>query len=219
MSFESNYRITPTFRQIKEWVDDGRIGKVISAYTILRSGLPTQVWPGVQGRTWWLDASRTPGGGWIDHSIYHLDFLRWLLGDEVARVGGEVANLKHTDIAPLEDYGLAQLTFQGGCKATVEVTWTGAAGAGLNRIDLVGTEGQIIWDPTVSGKVALSGRTDPPGWLLTSAPTRAASALGHLAETLAADGQTAGTVDDACTNLAVCETFYRAAREGRAVDL
>jgi predicted dehydrogenase len=215
MSFESNYRITTAFRQIKEWVDDGRIGQVISAYTVLRSGLPTQEWPGVQGRTWWLDPARTPGGGWIDHSIYHVDFLRWLLDDEVARVGGEVANLKHRDIAPLEDYGLAQLAFRGGARATVEVTWTGAAGAGLNRIDIVGTEGQIVWDPTISGKTALSGKTDPPGWLLTSAPARASSALSHLAESLAQGGQTAGTVDDACANLAVCEAFYKAAREGR----
>ncbi|HEY3080829.1 MAG TPA: Gfo/Idh/MocA family oxidoreductase [Chloroflexota bacterium] len=219
MSFESNYRITPTFRQIKEWVDGGRIGKVISAYTVLRSGLPTQQWPGVPGRTWWLDPTKTPGGGWIDHSIYHVDFLRWLLNDEVARVGGDVANLKHEDIAPLEDYGLAQLTFRGGARATVEVTWTGASGAGLNRIDVVGTEGQIVWDPTVSGKTALSGKTDPSGWLLTSTPARAASALAHLAETLAGRGQTAGTVDDACANLAVCEAFYRAAREGRATNL
>jgi predicted dehydrogenase len=89
MSFESNYRVTPTFRLIKEWVDAGRIGRVLSAYTVLRSGLPTQEWPGVPARTWWLDASKTPGGGWIDHSIYHVDFLRWLLGDEVARVGAD----------------------------------------------------------------------------------------------------------------------------------
>jgi predicted dehydrogenase len=219
MSFESNYRVTPTFRLIKEWVDAGRIGRVLSAYTVLRSGLPTQEWPGVQARTWWLDASKTPGGGWIDHSIYHVDFLRWLLGDEVARVGGEVANLKHRDIAPLEDYGLAQLAFRGGARATVEVTWTGVSGAGLNRIDLVGTEGQIVWDPTVSGKLALSGKSDPGGWLLTALPGRPASALGHLAEALAQDRPTEGTIDDACANLSVCEAFYRAARDGRAVAL
>ena len=219
MSFESGYRINPTFKQIKEWVDAGRIGKVVSAYTVLRSGLPTQEWPGVQARTWWLDAAKSPGGGWIDHSIYHVDFLRWLLGDEVARVGGEVANLKHADIAPLEDYGSAQLTFRGGAKATVEVTWTGTPGAGLNRIDIVGTEGQIIWDPSVSGKVAIVGKGDLPGWVLISAPPRAAASGAHMAEVLAAGGETAGTVEDARANLAVCEAFYRGAREGKVVEL
>jgi predicted dehydrogenase len=217
MSFESGYRINPTFKQIKEWVDAGRIGKVVSAYTVLRSGLPTQEWPGVQGRTWWLDATKSPGGGWIDHSIYHVDFLRWLLDDEVAQVGGEVANLRHTDIAPLEDYGSAQLTFRGGAKATVEVTWTGTPGAGLNRIDIVGTEGQIIWDPSVSGKVAIVGKGDLPGWVLVNAPARSAATAGHLAEVLAGGGDTAGTIDDARANLAVCETFYRAAQRHSAL--
>ena len=219
MSFESGYRINPTFKQIKEWVDVGRIGRVVSAYTVLRSGLPTQEWPGVQGRTWWLDPTKSPGGGWIDHSIYHVDFLRWLLADEVASVGGEVANLKHKDIAPLEDYGSAQLTFRGGAKATIEVTWTGTPGAGLNRIDIVGTEGQIIWDPSVSGKVAVVGKGDLPGWVLVNAPARSAASGGHMAEAIAADTQTAGTVDDARANLAVCEAFYRAAREAKAVQL
>jgi predicted dehydrogenase len=219
MSFESGYRIGPTFRQIKEWVDGGRIGTVLSAYTVLRSGLPTQEWPGVPARTWWLDPSKTPGGGWIDHSIYHVDFLRWLLGDEVARVGGEVANLKHQDIAPLEDYGSAQLTFRGGAKATVEVTWTGTPGAGLNRIDIVGTAGQIVWDPSVSGKIALVGQGDLPGWVLVGAPQRPAGSGAHLAEALSAGAETAGTVDDARANLAVCEAFYRGAREGKVVEL
>src|SRR5688572_26708543 len=202
MSFESGYRISPTFKQIKEWVDAGRIGTVVSAYTVLRSGLPTQEWPGVHGRTWWLDPAKSPGGGWIDHSIYHVDFLRWLLRDEVASVGGEVANLKHKEISPLEDYGSAQLTFRGGAKATVEVTWTGSPGAGLNRIDIVGTEGQIIWDPSVSGKVAVVGKGDLPGWVLVNAPQRQAGSAAHMAEMLAAGTETAGTVDDARANLA-----------------
>jgi predicted dehydrogenase len=217
-SGESGYRITGTFQQIKRWVDEGRIGRVISAYTVLRSPLPTQPWPGEQGRTWWLDPTKSPGGGWIDHAIYHVDFLRWLLGDEVERIGGEVANLKYPDVAPLEDFGVATLRFRGGAVAIVEVTWTGQPGAGLNQIHLVGTEGQIVWDPALSGKVALLGRSDPGGWLLTGGAARDSNIGEHMFDAI--EGKAlAATAEDARTNLAVCEAFYRAARDGRAVTL
>ena len=61
------------------------------------------------------------------------------------------------------------------------------SGGGSARPDagpLVGTAGQIVWDPSVSGKIALVGKGDLPGWVLVGAPQRPAGSGAHLAEAL-----------------------------------
>jgi predicted dehydrogenase len=220
-SFESAWRINPIYQQIKAWVDAGRIGRVISAYTLLRAPLPP--WPGERGRTWWLDATQAPAGGWLDHAIYHIDFLRWLLNDEIATVSGEFANLIDPSL-PFEDYGAALLRFQGGTQAIMEVTWTGVTDS-LAQVHIVGTAGQIVYDQSLTGKLAITGQTDPPGWLLT-VPPRPPSAAGnlgspatHLAAVLAEGGRPVAGIDDAVRNLTAGLAVYEAARQGRRLPL
>ncbi len=217
ISLESGYRVNPTFTTIRGWVDQGRIGRLVTAATVLRSSLPTQPWPGERGRTWWLDAAKTPGGGWIDHSIYHIDFLRWILRSEIVSVSGDAGNVIHSDIAPLEDYGIANLVFANGAHASVEVTWTGQPGASVHRIELIGTEGTLIWDPSVSGRILIAGKNEPAGWLATPIPQPTGTASGYL-KALQTDALPA-SIDDAIANLAACEAFYRAARTGSTVRL
>jgi len=222
VSFESYWRISPIYRRIQEWVSEGRIGSIVSAYTMLRSPLPTQVWPGEHGTTWWLDASKAPGGGWLDHAIYHIDYLRWLLRDEVSRVSGEVANLKFPDL-PFEDYGASNLTFKGGARAICEVTWSAPKSGGMSQVHLTGTEGQIVYDPSISGKLAVSGKFaaegGPTGWLLSNPPSGPSSYLENLAAALQDGTELPAGVDDAVTNLKVSLAFYEAARSGKSIHL
>jgi predicted dehydrogenase len=222
MSWESCWRLTPVYRQMQSWIAEGRIGPVISALAVMRAPLPTTPWPGERGPTWWLDAAKAPGGGWLDHAIYHVDFLRWLLNDDVARVGGEVANLKYPDL-PFEDYGAANLTFAGGSRAISEVTWTGPAAGALSQVQITGRDGQIVYDPSIIGKLALAGRFadagGPGGWLMGAAPGGTVSVLDHLAAAVQGGTPTIAAVDDAVTNLRVALAFYDAARTGQTITL
>lgn len=222
MSWESCWRLNPVYQKIQSYVAEGRIGPVVSALTVLRAPLPTTPWPGEQGPTWWLDAAKAPGGGWLDHASYHLDFLRWLLNDDVARVSGEVANLKYPDL-PFEDYGAANFTFAGGPRAISEVTWTGPAGGTLSQVQITGQDGQIVYDQSITGKLALAGRFadagGPGGWLQGAAPSGHGSVLAHLSAAVQNGTPTAASVDDAVTNLRVALAFYEAARAGRTVTL
>jgi len=217
MSYESLYRLNNRHKMIKEWIEAGRIGRPISAVYILRSSLPTQVWPGVQGHTWWLDPARSPGGGWIDHSIYQIDVFRWLFGSEVATVSGPVGNLVHRDLAAsLEDFGLSTLTFAGGQVASLEVTWTGAPGSFLNTTHVVGSEGAIMLEPMTPGRATVSGHFKPfTGWSSVSLPEPGADPVAAIAVALRDGGDLPAGVDDACRNLDVCLTFYEAARAGQ----
>lgn len=218
MSWESTHRLDGSYRQLKTWIDDGRIGQPISGLHVMRSTLPTQEWPGVEGRTWWLDPAHVPGGGWLDHSIYTIDTFRWLFGSEVNSAGGVVSTLAHQGLPPgLEDFGLAALTFGGAQVASVEVTWTAAPGAFLNTTHVVGTEGAIVLDGHLPGRAHVSGHTAPfSGWSTVALPENAGSPLDHLVAAIREGTALPAGVDDACRNLDACLTFYEAAREGGA---
>lgn len=216
MSWESHYRLTRPYRQLKEWIDAGRIGELISGAFTMRSSLPTQEWPGVNGQTWWLDPAHVPGGGWLDHSIYAIDLFRWLFGSDVATVGGVTSTLVHRDLAlELEDFGLSTLTFDGGQVASVEVTWTGAPGAFLSEAHVVGSEGAFGIDSRQPGRATVSGHFDPfTGWSTVGLSEGDDSPVGSMVAALRDGGSLPAGVADACRNLDVCLTFYEAARAG-----
>jgi len=205
----------------------GRLGKPITAYTCLRAPIPRQWWPGRFGDTWWLDPKKSPGGGWIDHAIYHIDTLRWLFGSEVARISGLVDNVMDKSLAPgMEDFGVANVVFERGQIAVIEVTWTAKVGGSYNAFQVVGTEGQAVYDQTTSGKLAAVGNFALPGWFQIDAGPQNYSLLDHMIECLENDRPTIASVVDARANLEACLAFYEAclafyeaARSGRAVSL
>jgi predicted dehydrogenase len=187
----------------------------------MRASLPTQVWPGVEGRTWWLDPAYAPGGGWLDHSIYAIDTFRWLFGSEVGATGGVAATLVHHELPPeLEDYGMSTLTFDGGQAASIEVTWTAAPGAFISMTHLVGTEGAVTLDSRVPGHATLSGRFEPfQGWTTAILPERDDNPVGRLVQALQGGEPLPAGVQDASRNLDVCLTFYDAARAGKTLPV
>ncbi|MGH2370277.1 MAG: Gfo/Idh/MocA family protein, partial [Chloroflexota bacterium] len=230
-SFDAIYRLSPQGRLYKQWIGEGRIGTPISATVIQRASLSgaSMDWPGRRNdHTWWRDPRKVPGGGWIDHAIYQVDFLRWLLNDEVARVTGMAKTLSHPELPKeLEDFGVGLFEFRKGAVATIEVTWTAPAGGGLSQTQIVGTDGQIVFDPTLSGKLAVSGKFDGPlgsgasGWTMVSPPGRRGGGgpVEHLLESLESGQPLAATLDDSRATLAACLAFYEAARSGQTVSL
>jgi predicted dehydrogenase len=225
--FESYNRIGAQNRGIKRWLSEGRIGRPISATLIQRAGLggASQDWPGRRNdNTWWRTPSMVPGGGWLDHAIYQIDALRFLFDDEVVRIGGVAKTLAHPELqAPLEDFGVALVEFRKGLVATIEVTWTAPASGGLSQTQIVGTEGQIVYDPTVTGRVSVSGKFESPagsGWVTFPPPWRGGGQpLDHVLDVVEGKAKPAATVDDARANVAVCLAFYEAARSGKTITL
>lgn len=218
---ESLVRLSASTRRYKQWIEEGRIGRPSAALTVLSGTLPNQDWPGrIVEKTWWMDPAQVPGGGWIDHAIYHVDQLRYLLGAEVERISGEIGNLRYPELE-LEDHGVATLRFKNGVIATLTVTWSAPPGGGLHLFHLLGTEGQIAEDNTFTGKLAVTGQFPPfSGWTLSSKPTYGGTTvIEHVAECLAEDGTPAAGIEDALRNLAVCLAFYEAARSRTVVTV
>ena len=213
---ESRPRLAGQHQRIKRWVDEGAFGRILSASASLWAGLPNR-WPGDPDPGWWADPQRVPGGGWIDHAIYDIDHLRWLLGEEVARVAGVAATLKHRNL-PVEDYGAALLTFAGGAVANLEVTWTAPPGGGRRTLNIVGTDGALVYEGQ-SGRLSVTGRlSETGGWEDVEPGPWDSEGIDHLVAAVRGEEAPIATVDDAWRNLAACLAFYAAAATGSAVS-
>lgn len=212
---ESRVRVAAHSQQLRTWVREGHFGQPLTANFAMWTGLP-QGWSGDAQPGWFADRDRAPGGGWIDHSIYHIDLLRWLFDARVTSVSGTLGNLKYPDL-PVEDYGTAVLTFDNGLVATIEDTWTAPSGGFRQQMSLVGTDAAIVQD-SLSGRLSLSGSLQPfGGWVQLPSPSGFATGVDDILAVVRGESEPFATVDDAWDNLAACRAFYEAASTGTAV--
>jgi predicted dehydrogenase len=212
---EARSRSAEQNQLLHDWVAGGRIGRVTSATFQLVGGLP-KGWPDAPNDGgWWVDPERAPGGGWIDHSLYQIDRMRWLLGEEVTEISGRVANLLHPELR-VEDYGHAILRFDGGSVTTIEDTWSGPPGGWRISTTILGTEGAIALD-TSTGLVSVTeAKGARPGWQHFTSPPDHTVGLDAILDTVSGE-KVLATVEDAWENLAVATAFYQAAAAGTVV--
>lgn len=217
MPGESRSRASEQNQLIFSTVRGGDIGEIVHASFSL-SGLLPQQWPGVDGPGWWGDPARTVGGGWIDHAIYQIDRIRWLLDDEPAEILGRVANLKYPDLR-VEDYGHALLRFSRGVTVSIEDTWAAPAEGWRISTSIVGTEGSLHIDTSTGEFAVLSQRNGERRWRRSAAPSDFSEGVGPMLEAIAGNGAQLSSVLDARANLKTCLAFYESARSGRAVSI
>jgi UDP-N-acetyl-2-amino-2-deoxyglucuronate dehydrogenase len=130
-------RCKPDIRRMKQWIDDGVLGKVLMADARVKWYRPLEYYSGSKWRgTLALDG----GGALINHAVHTVDLLLWMLGD-VVEVQASTANLLHKIEA--EDTALALLKFASGASALLEAT-TAAFPGYPRRLEITGTEGTAI---------------------------------------------------------------------------
>jgi predicted dehydrogenase len=247
--FEAHTRFQPHGRTFARLIREGAIGTPLSATLVGRFAVDGARldWPGQPNpNAWWMDPSKSPGGGWIDHAIYLVDWLEWALGDRVVRASGVTKTLVHHDLHPeKEDFGVALLEFSRGAVATVEVTWSSPRDHYLMAWQVTGTEGDLVWDGTISPGMSIRakhGTAEAAKWHPLAAdgadtasmvpstsgfdlpvearrPAMATSCLDHLLDCLATGSKPIATLADSVHTLRACNAFYQAARTGRVVDV
>jgi predicted dehydrogenase len=132
------YRFHPGLRQVRRWLEDGALGRVVSARVHWGEDLST--WhPGEDWRRSYA-ARADLGGGAVRTLCHPFDYLRWLLGEVesvTAVTSSEALGLDVEDLAHLT------LRFASGLLATVTLDylqWPRAHG-----LEVVGTRGRISW--------------------------------------------------------------------------
>ena len=210
---ESRSRMTEQNQRLFELVRSGSLGEIRSANFVLCGVLP-KAWHDSDSHGWWVEADRAPGGAWIDHAIYQIDRLRWLLGAEPIEVVGCTANLRYPHLA-VEDYGHAIFTFSDGVVATMEDTWTGAEGAWRITTTLNGTAGSLSID-TIDPRISiLSAEAEAgPSWRRLDVLDDDSDLIQPLVDRIRGQHNALGTVRDAWRNLAAARAFYDAAATG-----
>jgi UDP-N-acetyl-2-amino-2-deoxyglucuronate dehydrogenase len=130
-------RMKPHIRQLKSWLDQGLLGKVLFVDARVKWYRPPEYYANSRWRgTLALDG----GGALINQGVHTVDLLLWLLGD-VVRVQARTTTLLHKIEA--EDTAAAILEFSSGALGILHST-TAAYPGYPRRVEISGTEGTVI---------------------------------------------------------------------------
>ena len=130
-------RFKPDIRRLKQWIDDGAIGKPL----LIDARVKWYRSPGYYSESKWRGTLALDGGGaLINQAVHTLDLLLWLFGD-VVRVQARTATVMHAIQG--EDTAIALLEFASGALGTVVAT-TAAFPGYPRRVEATGTQGTLI---------------------------------------------------------------------------
>jgi UDP-N-acetyl-2-amino-2-deoxyglucuronate dehydrogenase len=186
-------RMKPHICQLKNWLDQGLLGKVLFVDARVKWYRPPEYYANSRWRgTLALDG----GGALINQGVHTVDLLLWLLGD-VLRVQARTATQFHKIEA--EDTAAAILEFASGALGIFHAT-TAAYPGYPRRVEISGSEGTVILEH--DRIIAANLRNTPP-----------------TVESYARDenqSASSAAVSDFRGHQAVLEDFLQAIRDNRA---
>lgn len=200
---DNNFRVAEALRQ--GWLGQPILGEV--RFKWFRSQDYFHHGTGWRG-TWAMD-----GGGSLANQGSHLiDLLLWFMGEPV-RVYGETAIMNHQ--IETEDLGMALLNFKSGAKGAIVGTTTFPASPYFSA-EVHGTQGGVLIDAVLEGKMRVFGEG------LEEKLNSIANPLHNVVEDMvsALEEGTPLRVDgrEGRRTVALLETVYASARQGRAVE-
>jgi predicted dehydrogenase len=106
-------RSSPAVMALKDAIAAGALGRIRA----VRATNPGQ-YPGL----WFGDKRQAGGGAAMDHTVHAADAIRWLLGDEFARVQAELGSFIYG--LDVEDCGVLTCDLAGGGFASIDCSWS-----------------------------------------------------------------------------------------------
>jgi len=152
-------RYHPYFLKVKELIDKGEIGEIISI-----RGRMSHDWGGIEkgptgSRGWFAVKELSGGGTLLDNGCHYFDLLRYLVG-EIKEVFAYTASF--TKDKDVEDNAVALCKFESGAIGQVEASWTDRRGWDSELL-VYGTVGVIeCIDYIASGELKLYSRSRNP---------------------------------------------------------
>ena len=106
-------RGSPAVMALKEAIAAGALGRIRA----VRATNPGQ-YPG----RWFGDQRLAGGGAAMDHTVHAADAIRWLMGDEFARVHAELGSFIYG--LEVEDCGVLTCDLAGGAFVSIDCSWS-----------------------------------------------------------------------------------------------
>lgn len=211
------FRFHPTLQQVKTWVEQGEIGRPVSARVTWGEYLP--------GWHPWEDyrqgyAARADLGGGVVLTLTHpLDYLRWLLG-EVGSVWGFTGHVGDLEM-DVEDLAEIGMRFLNGTIASVHLDYLQRPPS--HSFFITGTQGMIEWSNATGAARLFRASTDSWESCLTpSAFDRNdmfLSEIRHFLEVITGRAQPVCTLNDGVQAVRLALAVRQASEEEKVVKL
>lgn len=124
-------------QHIKELIDSGRLGRIISARSYLSWCRNDSYYEGAEWKGTW---NQEGGGVLIDQAIHSIDRVQYLVGSQVQWIEGNISNRNHPRVE-VEDTAEALIGFENGCMYHLYATNCYAYDAPI-EIEIVGEMGR-----------------------------------------------------------------------------
>jgi len=135
-----NQRTNPCYAKLKEWIDEGVIGRLQRVSWIMTNWFRPEIY--FQSSSWRATWAGDGGGVLMNQCPHNLDILQWLVGMP-ERIRGFCSFGKYHDL-DVEDEATAYMEFPNGVTG-VFVASTGEA-PGRNQLEIVGDLGTLRTD-------------------------------------------------------------------------
>lgn len=204
-------RFFPEYVQMKQAIDEGKLGRVGVAHAKRIGSHPGNL------RPWFYDADKS-GGVIADLMIHDIDFLRWAVG-EVKSVYG--LNQRVNDI----DYALVTLLFENGAVANLEAFW-GYQGPFQTAVEIAGSKGIIRSDSQKSSSLQIcKAPSDSEDRRFAEVPQSPGFSspydleIAHFIQSIRDGSESIVTANDAYKALEITMAALESVRTGKSVQL
>jgi UDP-N-acetyl-2-amino-2-deoxyglucuronate dehydrogenase len=150
------WRYHPVVRTMKECIEEGLIGTVVSAEARLAAGRVERYIKGNSG--WMLEKARSGGGPMYNLGVHWIDLLCFLFQDRVEQVCA--VNTRTSNAYDIEDSSVALLEFHKGVVGVLSTSYIVPDCYPNGRdlfIGIKGTKGVLSYSPKYEGEQGSSG--------------------------------------------------------------
>lgn len=144
------WRYHPVIRKMKEFIDEGMLGKIVGCEGRCAAGGLHRY---IEGQSeWMLERAKSGGGPMYNLGVHWIDLYRWLLNSEITEVVGR--NVHVNKAYDVEDNSFAIATFHNGVTLALDISYTVPDSYPFGRdlyLGIRGTEGCINFAPSFEG--------------------------------------------------------------------
>ncbi len=211
------FRFHPGLERIAALLSGGELGRPLSVKVHWGEYLPD--WHPWEDYRASYSARADLGGGVVRTLSHPFDYLRWLFG-EAASVQAEIGQLSDLELE-VEDTADILLRFESGVVAALHLNYTQRPKR--HTLEIVASEGTIRWD-AAEGAVRWR-RTEQDGWTREPPPagfernTLFLEEMRHFLDVIRGAAAPRCSLYDGVRNLELIEAVYRAASEGRRLEI